>query len=468
MVKPEMAEKKKKKPSRRWVWLLGAVLVVFLAIAAPKISIFRRSDQKPCQCANSRQYTGIVEDCCCDYETVDSLNKEMLHPLLQELVKIPFFRYFKVKLWCDCPFWPDDGMCRIRDCSVCECPENEIPETFKKPLNQGLSSENRVCQEEKPQAIIDRTLDTKAFRGWIETDNPWTYDDETDNSEMTYVNLQLNPERFTGYTGPSARRIWDAIYTENCPKYPSEEFCQEKKVLYKLISGLHSSISIHIATDYLLDEANNLWGKNLEIMNDRVLKYPERVKNLYFTYLFVLRAVTKAEDYLEQAEYDTGNPSEDLKTQSLMKQLLYNPKLRAACPLPFDEAKLWQGQSGPELKQQIQKQFRNISALMDCVGCEKCRLWGKLQVLGLGTALKILFSVDGENNMSQPLQLQRNEVIALINLLNRLSESIKSVHEMGPTIKTIMEGQGPIPSVQSSLLQAIRDFVVRTWSRSSI
>lgn len=35
---------------------------------------------------------------------------------------------------------------------------------------------------------------------------------------MTYVNLQLNPERYTGYTGDSARRIWDAIYKENCPK----------------------------------------------------------------------------------------------------------------------------------------------------------------------------------------------------------------------------------------------------------
>ncbi|GAB2257521.1 hypothetical protein Droror1_Dr00023580 [Drosera rotundifolia] len=35
------------------------------------------------------------------------------------------------------------------------------------------------------------------------------------------------------------------------------------------------------------------------------------------------------------------------------------------------------------------------SALMDCVGCEKCRLWGKLQILGLGTALKILFSANG-------------------------------------------------------------------------
>lgn len=45
------------------------------------------------------------------------------------------------------------------------------------------------------------------------------------------------------------------------------------------------------------------------------------------------------------------------------------------------------------------------SALMDCVGCEKCRLWGKLQVLGLGTALKILFSVDGQNQPEQPVSI---------------------------------------------------------------
>jgi hypothetical protein len=44
-----------------------------------------------------------------------------------------------------------------------------------------------------------------------------------------------------------------------------------------------------------------------------------------------------------------------------------------------------------------------ISAIMDCVGCEKCRLWGKLQVLGLGTALKILFSVDGDSHLNQPV-----------------------------------------------------------------
>ncbi|KAK9269689.1 hypothetical protein L1049_001467 [Liquidambar formosana] len=372
---------------------------------------------------------------------------------------------FKISLFinnhksCLCPqvLSPSHGML---DSIVCECPENEFPEPFKKPSYRGLPSDDLVCQEGKPQATVDRTLDSKAFRGWIETDNPWTNDDETDNGEMTYVNLQLNPERYTGYAGPSARRIWDAVYSENCPKYSSGEICQEKKVLYKLISGLHSSISIHIAADYLLDETTNLWGQNLDLMYDRVLRYPDRVRNLYFTFLFVLRAVTKAADYLEEAEYDTGNHTADLKTHSLMKQLLYSPKLQAACPLPFDEAKLWKGQNEPELKQQIQKQFRNISALMDCVGCEKCRLWGKLQVHGLGTALKILFSIDGQNQQGQSLQLQRNEVIALVNLLNRLSESVKFVREIGPSTEKIMEGQiSESPSQGISSWQRIRDSV---------
>lgn len=44
----------------------------------------------------SHKYSGIIEDCCCDYETVDNINGAVLNPLLQKLVTTPFFRYFKV------------------------------------------------------------------------------------------------------------------------------------------------------------------------------------------------------------------------------------------------------------------------------------------------------------------------------------------------------------------------------------
>lgn len=42
------------------------------------------------------------------------------------------------------------------------------------------------------------------------------------------------------------------------------------------------------------------------------------------------------------------------------------------------------------LKRQFKGVFQNISSVMDCISCQKCKLHGKLQLLGLGTALKIL------------------------------------------------------------------------------
>lgn len=47
--------------------------------------------------------------------------------------------------------------------------------------------------------------------------------------------------------------------------------------------------------------------------------------------------------------------------------------------------------NGQQLKEEFKQHFRNVSRIMDCVGCDKCRLWGGLQVSGLGTALKFLF-----------------------------------------------------------------------------
>ena len=51
--------------------------------------------------------------------------------------------------------------------------------------------------------------------------------------------------------------------------------------------------------------------------------------------------------------------------------------------MPFDEGRLWKGSDGPMLKLRLQQTFQNITRVMDCVGCEKCKLWGKLQTLGM-------------------------------------------------------------------------------------
>lgn len=58
---------------------------------------------------------------------------------------------------------------------------------------------------------------------------------------------------------------------------------------------------------------------------------------------------------------------------------------------------------------------------MDCVGCEKCRLWGKLQVLGLGTALKILFSVNGHNQPEQSVSCLEQQHISFPHIFQSQS-----------------------------------------------
>ena len=89
-------------------------------------------------------------------------------------------------------------------------------------------------------------------------------------------------------------------------------------------AGMHSSISAHIAADYLLNASTGAWGRNLALFEQR-LGNPdvrERVENLYFTYLFTLRALQKAGPLLDQLEYDTGMPAEDQRTKELVHRLV--------------------------------------------------------------------------------------------------------------------------------------------------
>jgi len=86
--------------------------------------------------------------------------------------------------------------------------------------------------------------------------------------------------------------------------------------------------------------------------------------------------------------------------------------------------------------------FNNISSIMDCVSCEKCRLWGKLQILGIRSAIKILLTPLEELDSFESKDLDpsgstcstseavrkgvlgRDEVIALVNTLNQFSNSL--------------------------------------------
>ena len=92
------------------------------------------------------QLTGQVDECCCDVETVDTLNRQKVYPVITELVARTYFKFYQVRriileeaclslrvcvcvcvsqvnLHRSCPFWPDDGRCVLKDCHVEKCTE---------------------------------------------------------------------------------------------------------------------------------------------------------------------------------------------------------------------------------------------------------------------------------------------------------------------------------------------------------
>ncbi|GAA5993381.1 hypothetical protein JCM10908_002638 [Rhodotorula pacifica] len=411
--------------------------------------------------------TGQIHDACCDYETVESVNHD-LFGRLHQLVGAPYFRYHKVDLAKECPFWEEDGSCMNRACGVETTDEEHTPEAWR---SYTLGKLNHTSSRTSSPAGCSEISDSDFC----------VLEDELD-SEGVYVDLLENPERFTGYAGPSSARVWKAIYEENCfapvpfidpsrptfeggsgfahvpmggaqsgfgglamggwgeaekrlmgslagPKDPTEEVCLEKRVFYRVISGLHASISVHICDDYL-DQQTGRWAPNLDCFITRIGQHPERLENMYFTYVLLLRALARSGPQLVQTLENTAGERE---TRDRLQGLV---KVANGCPSTFDETSMFSGKEAKLLKDEFKDHFRNVSRIMDCVGCDKCRLWGKLQVTGLGTALKLLFSYDGASPLSSPLNpdkdaqavvLSRSELVAFVNTLHRLSESLAAV-----------------------------------------
>ena len=261
------------------------------------------------------------------------------------------------------------------------------------------------------------------------------------------VNLDLNPHRNTGYNGT---HIWNAIYEENCigalDGISDQPMCYEERVLYRLLSGLHASTTLSIAKSYFppskLKKRVN-WEPSVDFFWEKFESHPDHIRNLHFTYVVLLRALKKASPFLYDYEIRTGNTMEDETASILLKRLLDSTILRSCSNVfdAFDESLMFRDQqNGFErdknsqlirnqeitlLQQNFKGVFHNISSILDCVQCTQCKLHGKLSMLGFGTALKILFLPREEL-----IALERNEVVALINSVAKLSESIKEVREL--------------------------------------
>lgn len=393
-----------------------------------------------------------VDDCDCKIESIDKFNNYQVHPRVNALVEKDYFRFIKLNLNKICQFWTDDARCSLKDCHVKACNQDDLPASFRNIINQQEDIDHANCEQSNPLGQINSSLSDESIKAFEDMkkyddsqDNFCEPDDET-NSMAEYLDLVLNPERFTGYKAPHAHKIWHSIYRENCFENtdrvaygPEKNTCLEKRFFYRLVSGLHASINVHLSARFLhrgvLDQPD-VWGPNPEEFKMRFDPEttnglgPQWLKNLYFIYLVELRALAKVAPYLEKEAFFAGrSQQEDEDTKQAVLDLL---KVVQSFPYHFNETRLFRGEAteAQKLKAEFQTKFRNITRIMDCVGCDKCRLWGKVQTTALGTALKILFSgkISSDNQANKNLfQLTRTEIVALFNGFARLSNSINEV-----------------------------------------
>jgi hypothetical protein len=161
-------------------------------------------------------------------------------------------------------------------------------------------------------------------------------------------------------------------------------------------------------------------GPNLECFINRFKDHPERARNIYFNYAILARAIAKLRNYLPTYTFCSGDYYQNRLTKSKVLKLA---KAAASSPPIFDESLMFRDEM-IGLKEEFRNRFRNVSRLMDCVGCDKCRLWGKVQTQGYGTALKILFEFNENKGATDNPVLRRTEMVALFNTFDTVSHSL--------------------------------------------
>lgn len=361
--------------------------------------------------------SGPVDDCCCTAADVRKMDSDALAPVLNQLVEHTFFRYFQVNYERDCPFWHEEVLCTEEggDCSVCPCPPDVIPEPWRTKRDDKQRELSGAGSSQADSAIggcseesgVISSEGSDAADLWMDVDD-----------DACFVDLVENPEKYTGYGGFNATRIWMAIYKENC--LSSE--CLEGRVLYRLMSGFHASTTAHITAYH---SHNGQWVPNVDMFVWRLGLFPERITNVYFTYVLLLRAMAKAEPILREYEFETGNDSEDGVTTEMVHRLLDEVRDLDSCSSTFDESMMFQADEQMHLREEFRSKFRNISRIIDCVTCETCKIHAKLQLLGLGTGLRILLS----DNVTS-LSFHRTEVLAMVHSLQKFSDSLRIIDEM--------------------------------------
>lgn len=361
---------------------------------------------------------------------INSINSKIRDDIVS-LVSTDFFKYFKFDPYKKCTIWENnDGLCFSRSCAVDVVEDwDKLPEYWQPEVLGGLdnNTEDEVDvthSAEDEAAFLNQLCTNQNKKQPFEESEDLNYYDINDflSKDAVLVDLTKNPERFTGYGGQQAGQIWHSIYAENCFSTDESDTCLAKDAFYRIVSGLHASIGTHLSNDHLNTHTGE-WGPDLDLFMARVGNFPERVSNIYFNYAIIAKSLWKIKPYLKELDF-CNDYDNDVKQKIINIVSQLDSKI-------FDEDLMFKDDYSSSLKDDFRSRFKNVTRIMDCVHCDRCKMWGKVQATGYATSLKILFELNEADEASKQHvvdRLTKFELISLLNTFNRLSSSIESIN----------------------------------------
>eukprot|EP00529_Nitzschia_sp_RCC80_P024576 CAMPEP_0113490576 /NCGR_PEP_ID=MMETSP0014_2-20120614/27118_1 /TAXON_ID=2857 /ORGANISM="Nitzschia sp." /LENGTH=449 /DNA_ID=CAMNT_0000384353 /DNA_START=70 /DNA_END=1415 /DNA_ORIENTATION=- /assembly_acc=CAM_ASM_000159 len=286
---------------------------------------------------------------------IDDVNDDIRSKMMA-LRDAPYFRMFAIDILASCEYLPQE---------LFEC-YSELCEVYP------------VDDELVPGGIRDTDLMECDLEidGWARWDMP----------SNDYYDTDEFPEGYTGYDGSE---VWNYIHDKICFGGYGYDGGHWKADFNKAVSGVHSVISAQVARGIQekIDSGEEFTPE--EVWRDPKTEFDRRLsvngetpgamENLYFTYMLVLSAVAKAKDKF-MADCATGRI--DPESAKLLQEFLSHPILSSPDVwAPSTKLRDYALQSTSDLWE-ARMRSRELLRIINCVQCNKCRLHGKVSMMG--------------------------------------------------------------------------------------
>jgi hypothetical protein len=250
-----------------------------------------------------------------------------------------------------------------------------------------------------------------------------------------YYDTELFPEGYTGYDGSE---VWNFIHDRICFSSYDYDGDHWKADYNKAVSGLHSVVSAQVIRGISEKAERGEGFKDEEVWRDPKVEFarrlgpggetPRALENLYFAYMLFLSAARKAKDRLLS---DCRQGKIDEEAAGDLEAFLSLPVLQDASVEVATKkflAHAVQNSDSIAALWEARMRTRELLRIMNCVQCNKCRLHGKIAMMGLSTALQIHLGRSGEG--TDPSRIHRVELATMISTLYKFSLAVNFAQKM--------------------------------------